>query len=155
MNAGPRRTPASRFVPQEPALDAASTVYDAVALGLGDEGQVLADYHHATARLADDGHDPRALAAVDALHARLDAIGGWALGNRIDAVLSRLELPADAVIGTLSGGWKKRVALAQALAAEPDRAVAGRADQPSRPRRHRLARRAAAEFHRRRGLRHP
>ena len=62
----------------------------------------------------------RALAAVDTLHARLDAIGGWALGNRIDAVLSRLELPADAVIGTLSGGWKKRVALARALAAEPD-----------------------------------
>jgi ABC transport system ATP-binding/permease protein len=108
------------FVAQEPALDAASTVYDAVALGLGDEGRVLADYHHATARLADDHHDARALATVDTLHARLDAIGGWVLGNRIDAVLSRLELPADALIGTLSGGWKKRVALAQALAAEPD-----------------------------------
>jgi len=108
------------FVPQEPALDAASTVYDAVALGLGQEGRVLADYHHATTRLADDAHDAHALAAVDALHARLDAIGGWALGNRVDAVLSRLELPADALIATLSGGWKKRVALAQALAAEPD-----------------------------------
>ncbi len=108
------------LVPQEPALDPASTVYEAVALGLGDEGRMLADYHHATARLAADANDPRALAAVDALHARLDAVGGWSLGNRIDAVLSRLELAADARIGALSGGWKKRVALAQALAAEPD-----------------------------------
>ena len=108
------------LVLQEPALDPESTVYDAVALGLGAEGRALADYHHATSLLAEDNHDPRRLEEVGALHAKLDAIDGWALGNRIDTVLSRLALPADALVGSLSGGWKKRVALAQALAAEPD-----------------------------------
>jgi len=108
------------LVAQEPDLDPASSVYDAVALGLGAEGQVLADYHHALSLLSDNAQDPRRLEQVGLLHARLDAIGGWALGNRIDTVLSRLALPADALIGSLSGGWKKRTALAQALAAEPD-----------------------------------
>ena len=108
------------WVAQEPALDAASTVYDTVALGLGAEGKVLAEYHHATTLLAEDGHDPRRLEQVGALHAKLDAIDGWVLGHRIDTVLSRLGLPADALVGSLSGGWKKRVALAQALAALPD-----------------------------------
>jgi ATP-binding cassette subfamily F protein uup len=108
------------YVPQEPAFDADSTVYDAVALGLGDEGRLLADYHHATALLAEDSDDPARLEHVSALHAKLDAVGGWVLGNRIDAVLTRLALPADVTIGSLSGGWKKRVALAQALASAPD-----------------------------------
>ena len=108
------------WVAQEPLQDAASTVYDTVALGLGSEGQVLAEYHHATALLAEDSEDPQLLERIGTLHARLDAIDGWALSHRIDNVLSRLGLSPDAVVGSLSGGWKKRVALAQALAAEPD-----------------------------------
>jgi ABC transport system ATP-binding/permease protein len=108
------------YVAQEPDLDAASTVYDAVTLGLGTQGRLLADYHHAVALLAQDGRDARRLAEVGALSGRLDATGGWTLGHRVDAVLSRFELPADATVGSLSGGARKRVALAQALAADPD-----------------------------------
>ncbi len=107
-------------VAQEPLQDAASTVYDTVALGLGSEGEVLAEYHHATALLADDGEHAGHLDRIAILHARLDAIDGWALSHRVDNVLSRLGLSPDALVGSLSGGWKKRVALAQALAAEPD-----------------------------------
>ncbi len=106
-------------VPQEPALDPGSTVYDSVALGLGAAGTLLADYHHAAARLTAHADDAIALAALDRLQATLDASDGWTLGHRVDTVLSRLGLPADAPVGTLSGGWQKRVALAQALAASP------------------------------------
>lgn len=108
------------WVPQEPEFDLESSVYDAVAEGLGEEGKLLADYHHETANLTEQAADAKRLAVIDALHARLDAIDGWALGNRIDAVLSRFGLPPDATIATLSGGWKKRAALARALVVEPD-----------------------------------
>src|SRR5262249_23209984 len=59
-------------------------------------------------------------ARLDDLQATLDRTDGWTLGNRVDTVLSKLALAADVTIGTLSGGWKKRVALAQALASQPD-----------------------------------
>jgi len=107
-------------VAQEPDLDPASTIYDAVTLGLGARGKLLADYHHAVALLGEDEHDAARVAEVGALHGRLDAAAGWTLGHRVDAVLSRFELAADATIGSLSGGGRKRVALAQGLAAEPD-----------------------------------
>ncbi len=104
---------------QEPELDPSHTVYEAVALGLGAEGANLAAYHDATAALAHEPDDPDTHAHLDRLQAALDQ-HGWTLGHRIDSVISRLELPADAPIESLSGGWRKRVALAQALAAEPD-----------------------------------
>ena len=107
-------------VAQEPALDPDASVYDTVAQGLGAAGLLLADFHHATARLAANADDTAALAEVDRLHAGLDATGGWTLGHRVDNVLSRLALDPDLPVGTLSGGWQKRVALAQALATEPD-----------------------------------
>ena len=107
-------------VAQEPDLDPAASVYDAVALGIGAAGQLLADYHHAAAALAEHADDGAALARVDRLQAELDATDGWTLGHRVDTVLSRLELAADVRVGTLSGGWQKRVSLAQALAAAPD-----------------------------------
>jgi ABC transport system ATP-binding/permease protein len=108
------------WVAQEPLQDSASTVYDTVALGLGSEGEVLAEYHHATALLAADTEHAGHLDRIGVLHSRLDEIDGWALSHRVDNVLSRLGLSPDVLVGSLSGGWKKRVALAQALAAAPD-----------------------------------
>ena len=106
-------------VVQEPAFDADLSVFDAVALGLGDEGRLLTDYHHALTLLA-DGDGAARLARVDALQSRLDESGGWALSHRVDTVLGKLGLPPDRPVGDLSGGWQKRVALAQALVGAPD-----------------------------------
>ena len=108
------------LVAQEPELEAQRTVYDTVALGLGAQGQALADYHHAASLVAEDPENAVLMMRLNRLQTTIEATGGWTLGNRVDAVLSRLDLPPDVLIGTLSGGWRKRVALAQALAAEPD-----------------------------------
>ncbi len=108
------------WVTQEPAFATGLSVYDAVALGLGTEGQLLADYHHAINQLAEDGGNPQLLDRVEVLQGRLDHRDGWSLSHRVDTVLSKLELPADRSVDELSGGWRKRVALAQALAGEPD-----------------------------------
>lgn len=110
------------YVPQEPALDPAHTVFEAVAEGLGDLRQLLTDYHHAVQALStpsDDGHEA-VLAAMQVIQNQLEARQGWQLENLIDSTLSHLGLPADRLIGELSGGWKKRVALAQALVCSPD-----------------------------------
>ena len=107
-------------VVQEPAFDVDLSVFDTVALGLGTEGRLLTDYHHAIGMLEHSGDDTQRLALVDSLQGRLDSSGGWTLSHRVDTILSKLELPPDRRVGELSGGWQKRVALAQALVGLPD-----------------------------------
>ena len=104
------------FVPQEPALDPAHTVFEAVAEGLGNVRQLLLDYH--TAIHALDGSDA-GLAHLTELQHELEARDGWRLDSLIASTLSHLSLPTDTLISELSGGWKKRVALARALVSEP------------------------------------
>jgi len=107
-------------VVQEPSFDAELSVFDTVALGLGAEGRLLTDYHHAIGLLEHGGGDTERLALVDSLQSRLDDSGGWTLSHRVDTILSKLELGPDRRVGDLSGGWQKRVALAQALVGMPD-----------------------------------
>lgn len=95
------------YVAQEPALTAQSTVAEAVALGLEDVRSLIERYTHGEGDL-------------DALQAQIEAQDGWNWAQRVDETLQRLQLAPDAVIGTLSGGLRKRVALAQALVARPD-----------------------------------
>jgi ATP-binding cassette subfamily F protein uup len=102
---------------QELPHDEHTSVYDAVAAGLAELGALLAQYHHA-AHAA--GRDASALRRMEELQHELEARGGWSVSQRVDAMIERLALPADAKLGALSGGWKRRVALARALVCEPD-----------------------------------
>ena len=113
------RAPGLRIAQLSQELDVpeVATVFDVVAGGLAEVGALLAEYHHAAHAV---GEDPSQLARMGELQHALEAQDGWRLHERVDGILARLELPADAEIGTLSGGWRRRVALARALVSDPD-----------------------------------
>ena len=109
------------YVSQEPILNPELTVFDAVAEGLGELHQIITDYHHLSHQLAEPDADyEKLLEAMQPLQTALEAQNGWAVQSRIDTAIQRLELDPEALVGSLSGGVRKRVALAQALVAEPE-----------------------------------
>jgi len=123
-DAGTRwQAPATRVarLVQDAALTTSATVFDVVAEGLGDLRELVADYHRASADVAHGHqHDAAALDRVGRLQHELEQRDGWRLEQRVELVLTRLSLPADARVDTLSGGWRRRVLLARALVTAPD-----------------------------------
>jgi ATP-binding cassette subfamily F protein uup len=95
------------YVPQEPVLHPEHTLFEAVRQGLGSVLQLIDDYTHSRGDL-------------HALQSQIEALDGWTWEQRISETLHRLHLDPEARIGTLSGGNRKRAALAQALVARPD-----------------------------------
>ena len=117
------RAPSVRicYVSQEPQLHADATVFDEVARGLGELYKIISEYHHLSHQLAEPDADyDTLLEAMQPLQTALEAQNGWAVQARIETAIQRLELDPEALVGSLSGGVRKRVALAQALVAEPD-----------------------------------
>jgi len=103
---------------QDVALTSRQSVFDAVAEGLGDLGELVAAYHRAALAVAEAG-EPAQLAALGRLQHELEERNGWTLEQRVERILTTLSLPADALVTTLSGGWRRRVLLARALVAGP------------------------------------
>jgi ATP-binding cassette subfamily F protein uup len=97
------------YVAQEPLFEADATVFDAVADGVAEARALRARYE---AHAPDDD--------LDALQTRLEALDGWTWEQRVETALQRLQLDAQTAVSSLSGGMKKRVALARALVAAPD-----------------------------------
>ncbi len=107
----------SRLV-QEAPQDLGGTVFDIVAGGVGELGRLVSAYHQASAAVAQDPGPQRLAELEEAQHA-LEAAGGWTLQQQVETVLSRLRLPPDEGFPALSGGMKRRVLLARALAGDP------------------------------------
>lgn len=94
-------------------------VFDIVAQGAGEQAKLLSEYHRVTEQLGSE-NDGALYEQMELLQEQLDANGGWELEHRIERILSQLKLPGDAEFAKLSGGMKRRVLLAKALASEPD-----------------------------------
>jgi len=104
---------------QEVPDGTAGTVFDVVALGLGEIAPLLIEYHHVIHQLETDSSE-KVLLALEKAQSKLEAVDGWSVEQKVEAVLSRLSLDADMEFAALSGGMKRRVLLAQALVKEPD-----------------------------------
>jgi ABC transport system ATP-binding/permease protein len=95
------------YVSQEPDLDQNATIFAAVQAGIAPVIALMDEYM-------------TGLGDLDALQSQIEAVDGWNWEQRVTETLQRLHLDGDAIIGTLSGGNKKRVALAQGLVSQPD-----------------------------------
>ena len=104
---------------QDVPLSDSRAVFDVVADGLGDLSELVSSYHHVALEVAQHGTEAL-LDRLGVLQHELEERDGWRVEQRIDFVLSHLGLPADAIVNTLSGGWRRRVLLARTLVAQPD-----------------------------------
>ncbi len=106
----------SRLAQELPALENI-TVFETVAKGLQSLSDLLIHYH---ALLLSNNHDEAWLKQISKVQQEIEEQDGWQMQQRIEKVITALELPSEAKLSELSGGWRRRVALAQALVQEPD-----------------------------------
>jgi ATP-binding cassette subfamily F protein uup len=107
------------YVEQEPVFDSAMSVFDTVAGGMGGQLALLNEYEALTGQFG-EGNDEVLMERMHELQVQLDSSDGWGLANKVETTLNKLHLAGSALMGTLSGGMQKRVALAVALVSAPD-----------------------------------
>jgi ATP-binding cassette subfamily F protein uup len=95
------------YVAQEPLLETDDTIFESVQRGLAPVMKLIDDYSNC-------------IGDLDLLQSQIESLDGWGWEQRVDETLHRLHLDPGAKVGTLSGGNRKRVALAQALVTHPD-----------------------------------
>ncbi|WP_116473138.1 ATP-binding cassette ATPase Uup [Zobellella maritima] len=109
----------ARLEQDPPKVADDQTVFDYVAAGLADLGELLARYHHQLERVATDSSE-KAMSELMRLQEAVEHANGWQFDTRINQSLTLLGLDADTRLNDLSGGWLRKVALARALANDPD-----------------------------------
>lgn len=110
------------YLPQEPELDTSLSVRENVLEGLGEVKALVDRYNAISMEMADPDCDMDALLVeMGELQEKIDAADGWELDRAVDMAMEALRCPPDgAQIETLSGGEKRRVALARLLLEKPD-----------------------------------
>lgn len=104
---------------QEVPRGITGTVFGVVLGGLGKPGELPAEYHHLSVRLAEEGGEAL-MKELDRLQKRLDAEDGWEIHRQAETVITRMKLNPEAAFNVLSAGLKRRVLLARALVCKPD-----------------------------------
>ncbi|MCK5886416.1 MAG: ATP-binding cassette domain-containing protein [Alcanivorax sp.] len=102
---------------QSPVYPPALTVYEIVVQGLGEVGAWISEYH---ALSMNPQPDEGLLKKMGRLQEKLEAHDGWNLHQRVERVITELDLPGDKTLSELSGGWLRRVSLAKAWVVQPD-----------------------------------
>jgi ATP-binding cassette subfamily F protein uup len=103
---------------QEVPPDTDQTIFEVVAGGIGELGALLTEYHNLTQH---DGLAQReSLRKLAELQGRIETLDGWNINQKVETVLTRLNLPEDKRLVDCSGGTRRQVMLARALVSEPD-----------------------------------
>jgi ATP-binding cassette ChvD family protein len=112
------------YLPQEPVLDDAKTVREVVGEGVGDVQSLIDRFNTISDKFAEPMSDDEMNKLMEEqakMQDAIDAVGGWELERKLEIAADSLRLPPwDAVIGKLSGGEKRRVALCRLLLSKPD-----------------------------------
>jgi len=109
------------YLPQQPDLDEQRTVLEQVFADSGEQMTLVREYEELSHKLARTADDSQLLARLSAVTQRMEALGAWELETKAKIILTKLGIADfDAPIASLSGGYRKRIALAAALLSEPD-----------------------------------
>lgn len=109
------------YLPQQPDLDENHTVLEQIFADSGENMALVREYEEISDKLAHYPEDNQLMSRLSVVMQRMDATGAWELETNAKIILSKLGITDfNATVGTLSGGYRKRIALATALLSEPD-----------------------------------